>query len=77
MITISKGAKLVTLINVFTVDPANQQRIVDLLARATESSVRYVPGFVSATLHRSLDGTPTESETHSYRKMFSFPPPSQ
>jgi hypothetical protein len=44
MITISKGAKLVTLINVFTVDPANQQRIVDLLARATERSVRYVPG---------------------------------
>jgi len=58
MITISKGAKLVTFINVFTVDPANQQRIVDLLARATERSVRYVPGFVSATLHRSLDGTP-------------------
>jgi quinol monooxygenase YgiN len=42
---------MITLINVFTVEPSNQQRLVDLLARATD-------GFVSrATLHRSLDGT--------------------
>ena len=57
MISIRKGAKLVTFINVFTVDPANQQSIVDPLARATERSVRYVPAFVAATLHRSLDVT--------------------
>ena len=47
----------VTLINVFTVDPTNQDELVDLLARATETSVRHAPGFVSARLHRSLDGT--------------------
>ena len=57
MTTISKDARLVTLINVFTVEPANQQRLVGLLARATETSVRHAPGFVSASLHRSLDGT--------------------
>ena len=57
MTTISKDAKLVTLINVFTVEPANQQRLVDLLARFTDASVRHAPGFVSAALHRSLDGT--------------------
>jgi quinol monooxygenase YgiN len=56
MTTISKDAKLVTFINVFTVEPANQQRLVDLLAHATLASVRHSPGFVSATLHRSLDG---------------------
>ena len=39
MTTISKSNKLVTLINVFTVKPANQQQLVDLLARATETSV--------------------------------------
>ena len=49
--------KLVTFINVFTVEPANQQRLVDLLEHATVESVRHAPGFVSATLHRSLDGT--------------------
>ena len=57
MTTISKGNELVTLINVFTVEPANQQRLLKLLVRATEASVRHVRGFISAALHRSLDGT--------------------
>jgi quinol monooxygenase YgiN len=48
---------VVTLINVFTVEPANQQRLVDLLTRATDGSVNRAPGFMSATLHRSIDGT--------------------
>jgi quinol monooxygenase YgiN len=47
----------VTLINVFIVDPVKQDELVDLLARATEASVRQAPGFISARLHRSLDGT--------------------
>jgi quinol monooxygenase YgiN len=54
---ISTANSVVTLINVFTVDPTNQQRLVELLTCATEDSVRHVPGFVSASLHRSLDGT--------------------
>jgi quinol monooxygenase YgiN len=49
--------KQVTLINVFTVDPQNQQRLIDLLTRATEVSVRQAAGFISATLHRGVDGT--------------------
>jgi quinol monooxygenase YgiN len=47
----------VTLINVFTVEPSKQPELVTLLTRATESSVRHAAGFVSARLHRSLDGT--------------------
>lgn len=47
----------VSLINVFTVDPAKQDELVNLLAGATEASVRHAPGFISARLHRSLDGT--------------------
>ena len=47
----------VVLINVFTVEPAHQRRLIDLLTEATERSVRYAPGFISARLHRSLDGT--------------------
>src|SRR5439155_22483372 len=57
MIHISTKSSVVTLINVFTVDPTNQHRLVELLTRATEVSVRHAPGFVSASLHRSLDGT--------------------
>ncbi len=48
---------LVTLINVFTVDPTNEQQIFELLTRPTKVSVRHAPGFVSASFHRSIDGT--------------------
>jgi quinol monooxygenase YgiN len=48
---------MVVLINVFTVEPTNQQRLVDLLTRATDGSVNRAPGFISAVLHRSVDGT--------------------
>ncbi|GAC1466049.1 MAG: antibiotic biosynthesis monooxygenase [Gemmatimonadaceae bacterium] len=48
---------MATIINVFTVAPGDQKRLVDLLARATQSSARHIPGFVSAALHRGLDGT--------------------
>jgi quinol monooxygenase YgiN len=57
MTTISPTRKLVTLINVFTVEPVNQERLLDLLVRATETSVRHAPGFISASLHRGLDRT--------------------
>lgn len=57
MPTISKSDRLLTLINVFTVEPAKQQQLIDLLARATDASVRHVRGFISASLHRGLDGT--------------------
>ena len=57
MTTISKEANFLTFINVFTVDPANQQELVDLLTLATESSVRKVKGFISSSLHRSIDRT--------------------
>jgi quinol monooxygenase YgiN len=46
-----------TIINVFTVAPANQRRLIDLLTRATDGFVNRAPGFISATLHRSIDGT--------------------
>jgi len=35
MTTISKDNKVATLVNVFTVEPANQQKLVDLLIEAT------------------------------------------
>src|SRR6202023_368869 len=57
MTTISAKSDVITLINIFTVEPANQRRLVELLTEATEVSVRRAPGFVSASLHRSTDGT--------------------
>jgi quinol monooxygenase YgiN len=55
--TIDTDQDVVTLINVFTVTPQTQQRLVDLLDEATEQVMRHRPGFVSATIHASLDGT--------------------
>ena len=57
MITIDKGTGFVTLINVFTVEPENQQQLIDLLSQVTELAVRSKPGFISASLHKSFDGT--------------------
>jgi quinol monooxygenase YgiN len=56
MPTIDPQNKYLTLINVFTVDPADQQQLVELLTRATGDSVRKITGFISASLHRSIDG---------------------
>ena len=56
MATISKDNNVVTLINVFTVEPENQQRLVDMLVEATEKTMKNVSGFVSANIHKSLDG---------------------
>ena len=57
MLSITKGDRPMTVINVFTVAPEQQARLVELLTRATERSIRHVPGFVGAALHRGLDGT--------------------
>jgi hypothetical protein len=54
--TIDPAQQVVTLINVFTVEPERQQELVDLLDRATDEVMRHLPGFVSANLHASLDG---------------------
>jgi quinol monooxygenase YgiN len=57
MTTISLSRELVTLINVFTVEPDDQQQLLELLTRATETFVRHAPGFISSSLHRGLDRT--------------------
>jgi quinol monooxygenase YgiN len=57
MALISKENHFVTLINIFTVEPARQQQLIDLLIRATTTTVGNVSGFISASFHRSFDGT--------------------
>lgn len=57
MSTISADAGIMTLINTFFVDPANADRLVAVLAEATERGMRQRPGFISANLHKSEDGT--------------------
>jgi quinol monooxygenase YgiN len=57
MTTIATNRQLVTLVNVFTVEPEHQQRLVDLLIEATTAVMNKLPGYISANIHKSLDGT--------------------
>jgi quinol monooxygenase YgiN len=57
MTTISKDKKVITFINIFTTEPAKQDKLVELLKQVTEGSVRNAKGFISSSLHRSIDGT--------------------
>ncbi|HEV7691405.1 MAG TPA: antibiotic biosynthesis monooxygenase family protein [Hyphomonadaceae bacterium] len=56
MTTISEQSDCVTLINVFTVAPEQQKRLIEMLDRGTETVMRRQPGFVSANIHASMDG---------------------
>jgi heme-degrading monooxygenase HmoA len=54
--TIRTGAEILTLINVFSVAADRQQELADVLIDATEHTMRNLPGFISANIHKSLDG---------------------
>ncbi len=53
---IKANAGVVTQINVFTVPEGGQRALIDLLAESAEFA-RNTPGWLSASLHRSHDGT--------------------
>ncbi len=57
MARIGREMGVVTLINVFEVAPEDQGRLVELLVRATDEVMSERPGYVSANIHRSFDGT--------------------
>ncbi len=53
---IKANAGIVTQINVFTVPEGGQQALIDLLEELARFA-SHVPGWLSASLHRSRDGT--------------------
>ena len=57
MATIAIDQDVVTLVNVFTVSEERQRQLVDVLIEATKTMMSQLPGYVSANIHRSLDGT--------------------
>lgn len=56
MPTIDARSGLITQINVFDIVPGKQDDLLALLTEAAESCRDAVPGWVSASLHLSLDG---------------------
>ena len=57
MTTIREHSDCATLINVFTVAPDKAADLAALLADATENVMQHQPGFRSANIHLSSDGT--------------------
>ncbi len=55
--TIDAANAVVTLINVYEVEPERQAELAQLLADATEKVMRRLPGFISVSIHCSFDGT--------------------
>ncbi|WP_327581134.1 antibiotic biosynthesis monooxygenase [Nonomuraea sp. NBC_00507] len=56
MATITTDEKHYTLINIFRVTPENQRRMYDIILDATDVITKF-PGYVSANVHLSDDGT--------------------
>ena len=54
--TIRIGSDITTLVNVFTVEPDNQQKLVQLLKEGTESFFSKQPGFISSSVHAGKEG---------------------
>ncbi len=56
MLSINKSQKTLVLINTFTVEPSRADELLAVLEDATDEVMRHVPGFISASFHKSLDG---------------------
>ncbi len=54
--TIEINKDIVTLINVFTVDPSKQQELVNTLIETIRRIWHLQDGFISASIHKSVDG---------------------
>jgi quinol monooxygenase YgiN len=55
-ITIRAMDQMVTLINVCTVGPQDQQALIDIFKEGTEAWISKMPGYISTSLHKSTDG---------------------
>jgi heme-degrading monooxygenase HmoA len=75
---IESGRDVFTLINTFAVRPERQRELAAELVGVTESTMRFLPGFVAASVHLARDGTHVvnyvqwKSEAH-FRDMFADP----
>jgi heme-degrading monooxygenase HmoA len=55
-IKITPDREIVTLINVFSVEPGGQDKLIEILKDGTEKLFSKQPGYISASFHKSHDG---------------------
>lgn len=56
MIEITPNSGLTTLINLFVVEPNNQNKLIETLKEGTETLLSKQPGYVSGSIHKGMDG---------------------
>jgi quinol monooxygenase YgiN len=56
MPTIAKHNQVITVIILFAVEPEQQQELINAIGEFVEAEVKHQPGFVSSSIHKSLDG---------------------
>lgn len=56
MPTIAKNNDVITVIIIFAVEPERQQGLINIIVEFVETEVKHQPGFVSSSIHKSLDG---------------------
>jgi heme-degrading monooxygenase HmoA len=55
-IAIRAESDVATLINVFVVEPGDQDKLIELLKQGTETLMSKQPGYISACFHKGRDG---------------------
>lgn len=53
---IAKSNEVITVIVIFAVEPVRQQELIDTIIEFVETAVKHQPGFVSSSIHKSLNG---------------------
>ncbi|BAY44313.1 hypothetical protein SAMD00079811_19090 [Scytonema sp. HK-05] len=56
MPAIAKNNDVITVIIIFAVEPERQQELIDTIIEFLETTVKHQPGFVSSSIHKSIDG---------------------
>jgi quinol monooxygenase YgiN len=56
MPVITKAQDVTTVMAIYTIEPERQQKLVDTIQTFIQSAMKHQPGFISSTIHRSLDG---------------------
>ena len=56
MPVITKAQDITTVMAIYTTEPEGQQKLIDTIQTFIQSAMQQQPGFISSTIHRSLDG---------------------
>jgi quinol monooxygenase YgiN len=52
---ITKAQDVTTVMAIYTIEPEGQQKLVDAIQTFIQSAMQQQPGFISSSIHRSLD----------------------